>query len=63
MYFAASMTLVAFFSIFFFFKNTEHNEDSKSMADLIVYAAVIKRMDAKAAQPESLAETLAEQSI
>ncbi len=33
-YFAASMTLVAFFAIFFFFKNTEHNEDGKSISEI-----------------------------
>jgi len=39
-YFAASMTLIAFFSIFFFFKNTEHQEDGKSLPE--VWAALIK---------------------
>ncbi len=39
-YFAASMTLIAFFSIFFFFKNTEHNANSKSLAE--IWAAFIK---------------------
>ncbi|NQZ83320.1 MAG: MFS transporter [Colwellia sp.] len=39
-YFAAAMTLIAFFSILFFFKNTEHNSDSKSMAE--VWSALLK---------------------
>jgi len=39
-YFAASMTLLAFFCIFFFFKNSEHNEDSKSLSE--VWSALIK---------------------
>jgi len=33
-YFAAGMTLVAFFSIFFFFKNTEHNTEAKSIGEI-----------------------------
>ena len=33
-YFAASMTLLAFFSILFFFKNNQHNESSKSLAEV-----------------------------
>jgi len=32
-YFAASMTLLAFFSILFFFKNSHHNEQSKSFRE------------------------------
>ncbi|MCP4321061.1 MAG: peptide MFS transporter [Alteromonadales bacterium] len=39
-YFAASMTLLAFFSIFFFFKNTEHNENGKNLTQ--IWAALIK---------------------
>jgi len=39
-YFAASMTLIAFLSIFFFFKNCEVNSNKKSFSD--VWAAFIK---------------------
>jgi len=39
-YFAASMTLLAFFCIFFFFKNATHNEDSKSLSE--IWAALLK---------------------
>jgi len=39
-YFAASMTFIAFFSIFAFFKNAETNSDGKSMAE--VWAALVK---------------------
>jgi len=39
-YFAASMTLMAFFCILFFFKNTAHNENSKSLSE--VWTAFIK---------------------
>ncbi|WP_232771254.1 MFS transporter [Colwellia sp. 75C3] len=39
-YFAASMTLIAFLSVFFFFKNTEEKEDSKSLAE--IWAALLK---------------------
>ncbi|MEC4724615.1 MFS transporter [Shewanella sp. D64] len=34
-YFAAGMTLVAFISIFFFFKNAESNTEGKSMAEVV----------------------------
>ncbi|WP_299795334.1 MFS transporter [uncultured Shewanella sp.] len=39
-YFAASMTLIAFFSIFLFFKSTETNSESKSLGE--IWNALIK---------------------
>jgi len=39
-YFAAAMTLVAFFSILFFFKNTAHNHQAKSMRE--VWTSLLK---------------------
>ena len=39
-YFAASMTLLAFVSIFFFFKNAESTDENKSLSE--IWAALIK---------------------
>ena len=39
-YFAASMTLLAFFSIMLFFKNTDHDDNSKSLGE--VWSALVK---------------------
>lgn len=39
-YFAASMTALAFFSIFLFFKNAESTDESKSMAE--IWSALVK---------------------